>query len=234
MPSTRKQKANENRFRQSDVMSDIENLVVMLGSYQRDNSEVQDRASENEMDLESNRRKESSNHNENDYRSYLNTNVSENSGMTVETSRAIISDISSQMSRKLEEMQTNLNSHILDTINTVIERKVLPSIKNAVKNQNSAKNTNLDLRSDGLHPSNFSHARPQEDLQSDRLHPENDSHVDLDAQNDFPRLVTMRCDRINHSGENSVESHHSDDENGYDRQVFSYTKRKVFHCRCTF
>ena len=38
----------------------------MLGSYQRDNSEVQDRASENEVDLESNRREESSNHNEND------------------------------------------------------------------------------------------------------------------------------------------------------------------------
>ena len=122
MPSTRKQKAKEKRSRQSDVLSDIENLDVMLGSYQRDSSEVRDRASENEIELESNRREESSNHNENDYRSHLNTNISENSGMTVETSRAISSEISSQKSGNLEEMQTSLNSHILDAINAVIER----------------------------------------------------------------------------------------------------------------
>ena len=42
MPSTRKQKAKEKHSRQSDAMSDIENLDVMLGSYQRDNTEVQE------------------------------------------------------------------------------------------------------------------------------------------------------------------------------------------------
>ena len=120
--SSKNSKAKEKRFRQSDFLSDIENLDVMLGNYQRDNSEMQDRTSENEIDLESNRREDSSNHNENYYRTYLNTNYSENSGMTVETSRAISSEISSQLSRKLEEMQTNLNSHILDAIIAVIER----------------------------------------------------------------------------------------------------------------
>ena len=132
MPSTRKQKAKEKRSRQSDVMPDIENLDVMLGSYQRDNSEVQDRVNENEMALESNRRENCSNRNDNDYRSYLNTDVSENSGITVETRRAISSEISSQMSKKFEEMQTNLNFQVLDIINAAIETKVLPSIKNAV------------------------------------------------------------------------------------------------------
>ena len=34
MPSTRKQKAREKRSRQSGVMSDIENLDVMLENYQ--------------------------------------------------------------------------------------------------------------------------------------------------------------------------------------------------------
>ena len=33
MPSTRKQKAKEKRSRQSDVMSDLENMKVMLGNY---------------------------------------------------------------------------------------------------------------------------------------------------------------------------------------------------------
>ena len=35
MPSTRKQKAKEKRSRQSDVMSDVENMDVMLGNYPR-------------------------------------------------------------------------------------------------------------------------------------------------------------------------------------------------------
>ena len=33
MLSTRKQKAGEKRSRQSDVMSDVENLDIMLGSF---------------------------------------------------------------------------------------------------------------------------------------------------------------------------------------------------------
>ena len=33
MSSTRKQKAREKRSRQSDVMSDLEDMNVMLGSY---------------------------------------------------------------------------------------------------------------------------------------------------------------------------------------------------------
>ena len=42
MPSTRKQKAKEKRSRQSDVMSDIENLDVMLGNYVNSDSRGQD------------------------------------------------------------------------------------------------------------------------------------------------------------------------------------------------
>ena len=129
MSSTRKQKAKKKRSRQSNVLSDIENLDVMLGSYQRDNSEIQDRTSENEIDLESNRREYSSYQNENNYRSYLNTNLSEKSCLTVETGRAISSEISSQMSRKFEELQSSLNSQILDVINTAIDTRVLPVSK---------------------------------------------------------------------------------------------------------
>ena len=228
LPSTRKQKTKEKRSRQSDVLSDIENLDVLLGSYQRDNSEMQDRTSENGIDLESNRRDDSSNHNENDYRTYLKTKNSENSGMTVETSRAISSEISLQMSRKLEEMQTNLNSHILDAINAVIEGKVLPSIKNAVKIENSVKSTNLDLRSDGPHPSNSSQARPQVDLQSNGLQPESVSQVAEDVQNDFPRLVTMKGNRKYHCRENSIDSNQSDDYDGYDRTGTNIAR--VFYC----
>ena len=51
MPSTRKQKAKERRSRQLDMLSDVENVDIMLGSYSRD--EEGNVASENEVNLDS-------------------------------------------------------------------------------------------------------------------------------------------------------------------------------------
>ena len=83
MPSTRKQKAREKRSRQSDVMSDIENLDVMLGNYS--NSEIRDQntVDQIEIDPESSRRQQGFRQEESNYRSLLNTNLSENSEITV-------------------------------------------------------------------------------------------------------------------------------------------------------
>ena len=54
MPSTRKQKAKEKRSRQSDVMSDLENVDIMLGNYSRKELDSQLGERETELDLESN------------------------------------------------------------------------------------------------------------------------------------------------------------------------------------
>ena len=215
MPSTRKQKAREKRSRQSDVMSDIENLDVMLGSYQRENNEFRGENNENTLDQRSDER-EGQDRNVEDYQTFLNNNPSENSCLTIETSRVIISEISSQMSRKFQEMQTSLNSQILDVINTAIDTRVLPSIKNAVRRQNSAKNTSLDLRSDGLHEDTAAPGNSQKDLRSNGLHPENTSKSYQDAQNEFPRLISIKNNETNHRRENSGDSQVSDDEYGYD------------------
>ena len=215
MPSTRKQKARDKRSRQSDVMSDIENLDVMLGSYQRENNEFRGENNENTLDQRSDER-EGQDRNVEDYQTFLNNNPSENSCLTIETSRVISSEISSQMSRKFQEMQTSLNSQILDVINTAIDTRVLPSIKHAVRRQNSAKNTSLDLRSDGLHEDTAAPGNSQKDLRSNRLHPENTSKSYQDAQNEFPRLISIKNNQTNHRRENSGDSQVSDDEYGYD------------------
>ena len=140
MPSTRKQKAKEKRSRQSDVMSDIENLDVMLGKYANSDFRDRDIVDQIEIDPESNRRQQGIDQKESNYRSLLNTNLSENSEITVETSRAISSEISAQMSRKLEEMKSDLNSHILEVINSAIDEKILPSIENVNVNKRETKN----------------------------------------------------------------------------------------------
>ena len=69
MPSKRKQKAKEKRSRQSDVTSDIEILDVLLGSYQRDNREMQEGKSDNEMDERLNRQERGLNQNDSEFRS---------------------------------------------------------------------------------------------------------------------------------------------------------------------
>ena len=233
MPSTRKQKAREKRSRQSDVMSDIDNLDVMLGSYQRENNEFRSENNENTLDQRSNER-ESQERNVDEYQTFLNNNPSENSCLTIETSRAISSEISSQMSRKFQEMQTSLNSQILDVINTAIDTRVLPSIKNAVKTQNLAKITYLDLQSDGLQEDTAAPENSQKDLRSNRLHPENSNKSYQVAQNEFPRLISIKNNQKHHRREDSVDSQESDDGFGYDTYGFLFYSYISFYVYLSF
>ena len=70
-------------------MSDIENLDVMLGNYPNSEIRGQDAIDQIEIDPESRRRQQDLDQNEPNYKSLLNTNLSENSEITVETSRMI-------------------------------------------------------------------------------------------------------------------------------------------------
>ena len=71
MHSTRKQKAEEKRSRQPDVMSDVENLDIMLGSYSRNDVDTQLSENEENADLRSNERHPNSNLGEEDSRTYF-------------------------------------------------------------------------------------------------------------------------------------------------------------------
>ena len=127
MPSIRKQKAKEQRCRQLDMLSDVENVDKMLGSYSRDDEESN--ASENEVNLDSgsNQPQQSSNVIE-DFRSLLNTNSMENNEITIETTRMINEEISNQMTRKLNEIKDSLTFQIQDSISSAIAEKIFPSI----------------------------------------------------------------------------------------------------------
>ena len=74
MLSTRKQKAREKRSRHSDVMSDIENLDVMLGNYQESDQVRDENLSNTDFDLESRRLQRETNSISGNFRSLLNCN----------------------------------------------------------------------------------------------------------------------------------------------------------------
>ena len=212
MPSTRKQKAKEKRSRQSDVMSDIENLDIMLGNYQESDQVRDEDLSDTGPNVDSRKPNKEINSISGNFRTLLNTNASESSEITIDTSRAINSEISSQMSRKLEEMRSDLNSHILNAIDSEIEEKVIPSIRNVLESQN----THLDLRSDGPHPNTFEQVRPHRDLRSDGPHQQIGGKASLDVKKDFPRSIETNSNQINRQRENSVDSYQRDEDDDYD------------------
>ena len=124
MPSIRKQKAKERPSRQLGIMSDVENVYVMLGRHSR-NDEGNDQS--DTLDSESNRPQQNSNLSGEDFRSPL-SNSRENSEITIGTTRLINEEISNQMSRRLNEIKTSLDSQIQNAITTAIVETVLPSI----------------------------------------------------------------------------------------------------------
>ena len=101
---------------QSDVMSDIENMDLILGNFHENSFMRQEITSEVDVDLESGRLYRESDQVGDNYRSLLNNATSENSGITLETSRANYSEIFSQQSRNFEEIRIGSNSNVLEEL----------------------------------------------------------------------------------------------------------------------
>ena len=128
MPSTRKQKAREKRSRQSDVMSDLENMNVMLGNYQENQSDVD--LNENvEVDSRSNGTRTDMVRICEDFRTLLASEDRDRCETTMETNRLISEEISHQMNRKIDELKRNLDTQITESINSAIHESIFPQSK---------------------------------------------------------------------------------------------------------
>ena len=224
MPSTRKERAKDKRSRHSDVLSDIEKLDVMLGNYPDSEARDQDNVERIDIDPESDRRQQdiggqNGGQNGEHYRTLLNTNLDENSEITVETSRMNNSEISSQMSRKLVEQKSDLNSQILEVLNTAIEEKILPSIEGALAGNREERDAKWDLRFGGRHPDGVAKMTQDSDLKSRRRQKCKSYRQAQGLVENFPRLTTTTLsNQKDHSRENSVNSEESDEE-GYDNMT---------------
>ena len=86
------------------------------------------------LDSESSRPQRNSNLTGEDFRLLL-TNSRENSEIIIETTRLINEEFSDQMTRKLNEIKTSLNSRIQDVVTAAITHTVLPSIQNTLDMQ---------------------------------------------------------------------------------------------------
>ena len=127
----------------------------------------------------------------------------------------INSEISTQMSRKLEKMKSYLNSHFLEAINSAIEEKILPSIENVDASNRGAKITKWDLRSDGLHPDGNVHMTQNSDLELHGRHKNKFSQPAQDLGENFLELMATSSNQNSHCRENLIDSEQSDND-GYD------------------
>ena len=152
MPSTRKQRNKERRSRKIDIMSDAENVDVMLRSYSRNDEMNEQSEIELSLNSESSRPQRNSNVTGEDFMSIL-TSSRENSELTIETTRMIKEEISNQMSMRLDDIKTSLNFQTKNAISTAITETVLPAIHNAFDMQGRDNFTMADRGSNGLEAS---------------------------------------------------------------------------------
>ena len=221
MPSTRKQKAKERRSRQIDLMSDVENVDIMLGSYSRDEDRNNESENEVNLDSESSRPQQNSNLVGEDFRSLLNTNSRENSELTIETTRMISEEISNQMSRKLNEIKTSMNYQIQNAINHAITEKVLPSIQNTLERQGRAGLTIVDQRSDEPHPDLGTVNPNMGDLKSGERQRNPGANNALGAWEKRSKIYTNHLNCKQRSRDSSVDSVSSEQNHDTSKSTFS-------------
>ena len=135
----------------------------------------------------------------------------------------INSEILSQMSRKLVEMESELNSHILEVLNTAIEEKILPSIENARASNKEGRETKWDLRSGGRHPDKLVQTTQKSDLKSHRQQRSKTDQQAQELEEIFPRLIATSGNQKDHYRENSVNSDEGED-GGYDTKIETSTQ----------
>ena len=190
-------------------MSDVEYVDVLLGSYTR--NEDRDDQSENELKFhsESSRPQRNSNLTGENFRSLL-TNSGENSDITVKTTRLNNEEISSQMSRRLNEIKTSLNSRLQDAITSAITSTVLRSIQNTLEMQGRTNFTTVDRGFVGPHPGPKAANSIMEDQRSSGLQRNPEAQNTQKTWENCPERRFMQENSRQMSRHSSVDSYSSE------------------------
>ena len=140
MPTTRKQK-KARKSREAEMLSDIENLDIMLGGNHCDRNERNESVNSNQAGRpESLFGDEFGDENENEFPNPGNNEPSPNTELghnsirecsSVEINR-LSSELNSRISREMDEMMNSVSVQIQRAINEAISSQILPQIQNAV------------------------------------------------------------------------------------------------------
>ena len=135
MPSTRRQKAKARRSREMDMLSDYDNLDVMLGS---ENNNPIERELAEAIDQSSAHGDDDTNvYHENEFRDYLHENEPLRQNEVRQSFEAFSSEFILRLSQEMESMVSIMHSQINRAITTAIAERVIPEIQNIANSMSS-------------------------------------------------------------------------------------------------
>ena len=136
MPSTRRQKAKARRSREMDIMSDFENLDVML---RNENNNPLERELADAIDQSLAHGDADTNvYHGNEYRDYLHENdLLRQNEVRQSFRQAFSNEFNLRLSQEMDSMMSMMHSQINRAITTAIAERVIPEIQNIANSMSS-------------------------------------------------------------------------------------------------
>ena len=135
MPSTRKQKAKARKSREMHMMSDFENLDIMLGNsninhIEKELAEAIDQSS-------THGHADTNAYQENEYRNYLHENDLLRQNEVRQSFETFSNEFNLRLSQEMDSMMSMMHSQINRAITTAIAERVIPEIQNIANSMSS-------------------------------------------------------------------------------------------------
>ena len=140
MPSTRRQKAKARKSKEMDMLSDMDNLDVMIGSenpLERELADVVDQSSIN-GDIETD------SHSRNDLGNFIQGNEPHGRNDIRQSFETFSNEFNLRLSQEMDSMMAMVHSQINRAISAAISEKVLPEIQNIVSSMSSSGNRDTE------------------------------------------------------------------------------------------
>ena len=140
MPSTRRQKAKARKSREMDILSDMDNLDVMIGNenpLERELAGVIDQSSAHgDMEIGS--------HSRNDFRDFIHENEPHGQNDIRQSFETFSNEFNLRLSQEMDSMMAMVHGQINRAISTAIAEKVIPEIQNIVSSMSSSGNRDTE------------------------------------------------------------------------------------------
>ena len=134
-----------------DMMSDLENMDVILGSdnvnpIERELSNVIG-ISESHCDIESNSQPRENDSHENGFGHYVHENIIPRQDRFQETMEAFTSEFKTRLTQEMDSMMSMVHSQINRAISTAIAERAIPEIQSIVSSMSSSGNRDTEASS---------------------------------------------------------------------------------------
>ena len=136
MPSTRRQKAKARKSREMDMMSDFENLDVMLGN--NNNNPIERELAEAIDQSSAHGDADTHTYLENEYRDYQHENDVLRQNEIRHSFETFSNEFNLRLSQEMDSMMSMMHNQINRAVTTAINERVIPEIQNIASSMSSA------------------------------------------------------------------------------------------------